>query len=100
MPPSTDARWALGNSRRATCLPEGKDARGSASGHGPEALLAPWRSDVAARARRLDDALDAHLVRGDPQRHAVVQRPAVHLAVGAAHDRAELVVDLALVPVE
>lgn len=29
----TDARWALGNSRRATCLPEGKDARGSASGH-------------------------------------------------------------------
>src|SRR5215212_4131909 len=57
-------------------------------------------ADVAAGARGLHHALDAQLVRRHPQRDVVLLGTLVHRLVGLAHDLAEAVVDVLLVPAE
>src|SRR3954470_10849723 len=57
-------------------------------------------ADVAADARSLDDPLDSPLVARHARRHVVLLHALVHGLVRLAHDRADPVVDLVLVPAE
>src|SRR6266516_675932 len=90
-------RPSPGTTPRAThrLASEGKDAVRAPRPGRSHALKG---SDVPAQLRRLEHAFDAQLEAGHPERDLVLARPREALAVGAAHDRAEAVVDLAFVP--
>src|SRR5262245_14066048 len=65
-----------------------------------EPTESPAALHVAACARGLDHALDSEQVGGLPEGDALLLGAAVDVAVGLAHDSAELVVHLALGPAE